>query len=415
MNVLLDPRQTVHIARQAILDSNQRVCGYELLYRAQGTDPSCTAPEDLAAPRVLTDALLGIGLGALTGGRPAFINFTKDLLLADTAALLPPESVVVELHESVGGDPAVIEACRDLRQRGYLIALDDFVAGSSAEKLLPFAKYVKVDVLADPQEVWQPLARRLSSRHLSVVAERVETAEVVTQARGSGCSLFQGHYFCRPATHSAKALPARRMAYLKLFSAVNKPDLSISELEDLVKQDVSLTVRILRSINVAAFPLRQRITSVRHAVQLIGMQQVRNWASVWAMAGLNSGGTPEIVSVALLRARTCELVGTTWAGADAGAELFLLGMCSLLDTILDQPMDKAIADLHLSPDVRDALLGDNNPMRTILDSVIAHEQGGWDESASIIHPLGIGATVVPAAYTEALRWARDISNTAVAA
>ena len=415
MTVPLDSRQSVHIARQPILNANRRVCGYELLYRAQGADRSCTTSGNLAASRVVTDALLGIGLETLTGGSPAFLNFTRELLLENTAALLPAKSVVIELREDIVVDAEVIEACRDLKARGYTVALDDFVADSGAEALLPYATYIKLDVLDTPPIIWQPLAHRLASQSMHVVAERVETADVVLQARDAGCTLFQGYYFCRPATQSAKALPARRLAYLNLFSAVNKPDLTINDLEDLVKRDVSLTMRVLRSINSAAFALGQQITSVRHALVLLGVQQVRQWASVWAMAGLNSGGTPEAVSVALLRARSCEVVGNTWSGADAGAELFLLGMCSMLDAIVDQPMEKAIAGLHLTPGVRDALLGGAGPMRTILDAVIAHEQGDWDRSAQIIEGLGLSASLLPAAYTDALRWTRDISANAAAA
>jgi EAL and modified HD-GYP domain-containing signal transduction protein len=245
---------------------------------------------------------------------------------------------------------------------------------------------------------------------MRIVAERVETIGAVTQAGGAGCTLFQGNYFCRPATQSAMALPARRLAYLNLFSAVSRPDLTISQLEDLVKRDLSLTVRVLRSINSAAFAFGQEITSVRHALVLLGLQRVQQWASVWAMAGVNGGGTPEMVSVALLRARSCEVVGNSYLGADAGAEMFLLGMCSMLDAIVDQPMEKAIAGLHLTAGVRDALLGGSNAMRSILDAVIAHEQGDWDQSAQIMGPLGLSASVVPAAYADALRWARDVSG-----
>jgi c-di-GMP-related signal transduction protein len=397
------------------MDAKRRVSGYELLYRAQGTDRVCTTAGDLAAARVVTDALLAIGLDALTGGLPAFLNFTRELLLEDTAALLPPKSVVIELREDIVVDEPVIAAVQELKERGYTIALDDFSADSGAEALLQYAKYVKLDVLGTAPILWQPLAHRLASLKLHVVAERVETIDVVDQARDAGCTLFQGYYFCRPSTTSAKALPARRLAYLNLFSAVNKPDLTINELEDLVKRDVSLTMRVLRSINSAAFSLGQQITSVRHALVMLGVQQVKKWASVWAMAGLNSGGTPEVVSVALLRARSCELIGTAWKGPEAGAELFLLGMCSMLDAIVDQPMERAIAGLQLTPGVRDALLGGDNPMRSILDAVVAHEQGDWDRSGEIMQSLKLDAELAPRAYTDALKWARDISANAVAA
>jgi c-di-GMP-related signal transduction protein len=415
MAVPVDPRQSVHIARQPIFDAARKVQGYELLYRAQATDRSCTTSGDLAAARVVTDALLGIGLETLTSGAPAFVNFTRQLLLENAAQLLPAKSVVIELREDVVVDGEVIDVCRDLKTQGYTLALDDFVEDSGAEALLPYVTFVKLDVLGTPPIVWQPLAHRLASSTVRVVAERVETMEVVAEARDAGCTLFQGYYFCRPATQTAKALPARRLAYLNLFSAVNKPDLTIGELDDLVKRDVSLTMRVLRSINSAAFGLEREITSVRHALVLLGVQQVRKWASVWAMAGLNSGGTPEAVSVALLRARSCEIVGTKYGGPDAGAELFLLGMCSMLDGIVNQPMEKAITGLQLTPGVRNALLGGSNAMRSILDAVIAHEQGDWDRAGEIMQGLGLSPALLPTAYADALRWTRDFSVSAVAA
>jgi c-di-GMP-related signal transduction protein len=397
------------------MDAGRRVRGYELLYRARSTDRSCTTSGDLAAARVVTDAMQAIGLEALTGDVPAFLNFTRPLLLSQAATLLPATSVVIELREDVQIDAEVIDACRELKRQGYTLALDDFVAGSPAEALLPYVSFIKLDVLDTPPAVWQPLARRLASDSVHVVAERVETIDVVAQARAAGCVLFQGYYFCRPVMTSAKALPAGRLAYLNLFSALTKPDLTIAQLEDLVKRDVSLTMRVLRSINSAAFAVGQQITSVRHALVLLGVQQVRKWASVWAMAGLNNGGTPEVASVALLRARTCELVGNAWCGPDAGAELFLLGMCSMLDAMVEQPMEKALTGLQLTSGVRDALLGGASPLRSVLDAVIAHERGDWDRSAQIGETLGLSPTLVATAYGDALRWTREVSVAAAAA
>jgi c-di-GMP-related signal transduction protein len=414
MPVPLDPRQSVHIARQPIMDAGGRLFGYELLYREQASDRSCTASGDLAASRVLTDAILAIGLDALTGRVPAFINFTRNLLLTDAALLLPERAVVIELREDITIDPEVVAACRRLQSLGYTLALDDFAEGHGVEVLLPYVKFVKLDVLDTPPAVWQPLAYRLASPTLTVVAERVETFDVAGQAREAGCTLFQGHYFCRPKTRSAKTIPARRLAYLNLFAALNAPGLTLATLEDLVRRDVSLTVRILRSINSAAFGLGTEISSLRHALVLLGVQHVRKWASVWAMAGVNSGGTPEMVSVALLRARSCELIGESWSNG-AGGELFLLGMCSTLDAILDQPMANAIEGLHLTRGVREALLGGTNAMRSILDAVKAHEQGNWDEAATSLRALGLPDSLLPVAYADALRWARELTADAAAA
>jgi c-di-GMP-related signal transduction protein len=407
--VPVDQRDAVHIARQPILDATGRVAGYELLYRATSIDKSCTATGDLAASRALADAILGIGLDVLTAGSKAFINVTRELLLEDAASLLPPEAVVIELREDIAVDAEVVDACRELGARGYTLALDDFVEGSGAEDLVPYVHYVKLDVLEVAATDWQRVARRFASQSLRVVAERVETVDVVASARQAGCTLFQGYYFCRPYTRSAKAIPARRLAYLNLFAAINQPDLTIARLEDLVKRDVSLTVRVLRSVNSAAFSIGQEITSVRHALVLLGIQQVRRWASIWAMAGVNDGSVPERVAVALLRARACEVIGDAWSGEDAGGQLFLLGMCSMLDAIVDQPMEHAITGLQLRAGVRDALLGGSNAMRSILDAVITYEQGDWDRAGEMLRRLGLPKHLLAAAYADALRWVRELS------
>jgi EAL and modified HD-GYP domain-containing signal transduction protein len=415
MPVALDSRSSVHIARQPIFDPEQRVFGYELLYRAEALDRACVESGDLAASRVLTDAILGIGLPTLTGNARAFVNFTRPLLVNQSALLLPAETSVIELREDIVIDAEVIEACRDLHKRGYTLALDDFVEGSDAEALVPYASIVKLDVLQPPVHAWRQAAKRFTALGKQVVAERVETTDVAARAKMAGCRLFQGFFFCRPATSSVRVVPARRLAYMQLFAAISRPDLTIDTLEDLVKHDASLTLRVLRSINSAAFGIGREVTSLRHALILLGVQQVRMWASVWAMAGVNTGGTPEAVSVAILRARSCEALGRAWSGNDAAGEMFLLGMCSMLPAILDQPIDRATADLPLTADVRAALNGEAGPMKSLLDAVLAYEQGDWDQADVMLQPLGLSGSVLAAAYADALQWARQLTADAAAA
>lgn len=407
-SVPLDTRSSIHVARQPILDANRRVFGYELLYREGAFDAACLAVGDIAGSRVITDAMLGMGLEHLTPGALAFINFTRRLLLSGAAHLLPKECVVLELREDVAVDAELIDACRDLQQQGYTFALDDFVPGSGAEALLPFASYVKLDVLGAP--VWRTAARRLRAPNRRIVAERVERSDTVFDAQRAGCTLFQGYYFCRPLTRSARALPAHRQAYLDLFAALSQPELTISALEELVKRDISLTVRVLRSINSAAFALEQTVTSVRQALVLLGVQQVRQWAAVWAMAGLSAGTPSEVVAVTLLRARMCETIGRARHGADDAGELFLLGMCSTLDVILDRPMELAIEGLPLSPRVRSALAGEGNEWRAILDLVIARERGYWSSLPEMLTVLGIPESLLASAYRDALHWMRELTE-----
>jgi EAL and modified HD-GYP domain-containing signal transduction protein len=410
----MDPRNAVYVARQPILDQSGKVFGYELLYRGAVNDTACTVAGDLAAARVLSDAVLALGLDTLTGGLNAFINLTKPLLVSDAGTLLPRATAVLELREDIEVDADVVEACARLHRLGYALALDDFVPTSGAAELLPYVKYVKMDVLATPASTLASLAARLTPKGIRLVAEKVETFDAVQEARAWGYTLFQGYFFCRPKTIGASALPGQRLAYLNLLSALNEPELTVTTLEDLIKHDVSLCYRVLRCINSAAFGLRHEIRSIRQALLFVGIDQIRKWASVWSLAGLNSGA-PEAVTVALVRARTCELLGAAGGNDTAASELFLLGLCSLFDVMLGRPMEEALHGLPLSPTVRNALLGQPTEARAVLDVVVAYERGKWAEAAAGAEAAGIPAPVMPAAYGDALRWARELSRTAMSA
>jgi EAL and modified HD-GYP domain-containing signal transduction protein len=412
MAIELDSRNTVCVARQPILDLAGRVYGYELLYRNSSDATSCTADGDIAGARVLSDAVFALGLDVLTNGRLAFMNFTRSLIVNGAGTLLPPTSMVIEIREDVEVDDEVISACRSLHGRGFALALDDFMPDSPAEALIPYSSFVKVDVLAVPPAERKKLAQRLVPRGIRMIAEKVETAEVVEEARGHGYRLFQGYYFCRPKTFAASALPGRHLAYLGLLGALNREDLGVDELEDLVKHDVSLSYRVLRSVNSWLYGLRHEVTSIRHALVLLGIDQIRKWASVWLLAGLNATGTQETVNVAIIRARCCELIGDQLlAGSEEGQSFFLLGLCSLLDVVLGRPMKDALDEMPLPAAINDALLGERNQARDVLDAVLAHEQAKWTEANEIMERLRLPSDLLPVAYNDSLRWARELLKT----
>jgi EAL and modified HD-GYP domain-containing signal transduction protein len=404
-----DSRDAITVARQPILDRKGQVIAHELLYRHTVDATACTDRGDSAGARTLNDAVLSVGLDALTCGLPAFINLTHQLLLGGAGTLLPRDIAVLELREDIPVDDEVVQICRRLHADGYALALDDFVAGSPAEALVPWARYIKVDVLETPEPGWTALAKRFTGKKVKLVAEKVETIEVADATRAAGYDYFQGYYFCRPRNFAATHMPARRLAYVQLLIALNTPDLSFDDLENLVKHDVSLSYRVLRSANSAAFAVIREITSIRSALVFLGMDQIRKWASVWAMAGLSGGEAPGAVSLALVRARGCERIGELIAGSDSGG-LFLLGLCSLLDVILRQSMEIALADMPLPTPVREALLGAQNSSRTALDAIIAYERGEWDAAGELIETLGLGRSTLPSIYADAVRWARTLSQ-----
>lgn len=381
--------------------------GYELLYRADPHATSCTAERDLASASVITTAMLDVGLDTLTGGRPAFLNVTGPMVIEQIDTLVPPRNVVLELLETIAVTPELIEACRRLRAKGYRLALDDFIPGSEAEALLPFASFVKVDMLATPMAGAAELARRLAPSGVSMLAEKVESREVHEQARDAGYTLFQGYYFCKPVVQRGASIRANQMAYLRLLAALAKPDLGVPELEALVKQDVSLSLRVLRYVNTAAIATRTRIRTIQQALMLVGIEPIRKWASIWYLAGLSSEASPELAMLALVRARTCELLGERSRTLDA-PELFLVGLFSLLDVMLNRTMIDALENLPLSLSTSDALLGRENQGRLALDAVIAYENGEWETAAQAAEHAGLDAEMMPAAYTAALRWAHEV-------
>ena len=409
-----DARKAVSVARQPILDHAGHIFGYELLYHGEPDIDDGDASDDLAGARVLADGILAVGLDALTCGLRAFVKLTHHLLLDGAGTLLPPNTTVLELPADLEISAEVIDTCQRLYASGYAIALDNFRANASTEALMPWVGYVKVDVKNTPAAEWTAIAARLKASKVKLVAENVETPETATAAKAAGYHLFQGFYFCQPTTFARTPLPARRLAYLTLLSALNREDLSLDEVENLVKHDLSLSYRVLRSVNSAAFGLREEVTSIRRALMLLGLMQIRKWASVWSLAGLSDGGTPETVSVALVRARSCELLGEMMESSESGS-YFLLGLCSLLDVILQRPMADALADMPLPALIKDALLGSHNEARAVLDAVVAQERGEWDDAGAAANRAGCPEAALPKIYAEALRWSREISQHAKAA
>jgi EAL and modified HD-GYP domain-containing signal transduction protein len=406
----LDSRRVVSISRQPILDPKARVFAYQLLYEC-GLSPADVA--DAAAARTLSEAVLSIGIEPLSCGHPLFISLTRSLLLGGAGSLLPP-STVITLDEHVHADADVIDSCQQLRQLGYSFAVTQVGLHPATPELLPLAQYARVDLRRTKAVDWRRIASQLSARGITSIAERVENADVAVAAIEAGFQLLQGYYFCKPTAFLAAQIPARRLAYIKLLSALNREDVSLNEIEDLVTRDLSLSMRVLRAVNSAAFGITNEVTSLRHALVLLGLSQVRKWASVWAMAGLGEGDASGIVSMSLIRARCCEYLGEVMPNRD-GSGYFLLGLCSLLDVILRRPMHVAIEDLPLVETIREALLGRDSLARTVLQTIVHYERGDWDAAYAGADRLNVNFDLLPDIYADAIRWARDLGEFAAAA
>lgn len=405
----------VFIARQPILDRAQRVLGYELLFRPSDLHTSSGTASEQASARVITEAVVSFGLDALTQGRLAFINVTRRLLLDDLAGLeeiLSPSRIVLELLEDIEADDDVLQACRALKRAGYALALDDFVLSERTAALVPLATYVKVDQpLTEDADLPRRLATLCPDKGPLLLAEKVETLDQFNTAFTNGFDYFQGFFFGRPATQRASTIPGHRVGYLRLLTALQDPNLDVPRFERLVEHDPALCYRLLRTVNSAGFGQLAPVTSIRQAVVLMGLGMVRRWASLWLLAGLGEAAHPELLTMSTIRARCCELLADQASGT-LGSEGFLLGMCSLLDAILEQPMPKLVEQLPLSSPMQAALLGEDNHERRILDCAIAQERGDWRDGAELAERAGFTPHTVALAHQSALRWSAEFLQAA---
>jgi EAL and modified HD-GYP domain-containing signal transduction protein len=405
----------VFIARQPIFDREQNIFGYELLYRSGFENACLTSDLDSAASKVIADSLHLHGIETIAAGKKAFVNVTQDVLLKDYPAVLPPATTVVELLETVNPDPDVLEACHRLKSAGFHLALDDFADRPEYEALVTIADFVKVDFLSTPEASRAAIVRRLAPRGIGMVAERVETREMFEEASRAGYAYFQGYFFARPAILTAKDIPGQKLQMFRILQEIHRPDLDFIKIERILKQDVGLCYKFLRYINSAWFGWRDRIGSIRRALVLLGEREVRRWVTLVAVAGMSEDKPQELLVQALTRARFCELLAPLAGLSYRAEELFLVGMLSLMDAVLDRPLPSLLADLPLSDDAAAALLGQPSPLAAILAAVLAYERGGWDEFAARAAEAGVAEALCPGLYLEALEWSGRCAESRIAA
>jgi c-di-GMP-related signal transduction protein len=392
-----------YLARQPILDRRREVYAYELLFR-DGIQNSCDASNlEFASTSVLDTSFL-IGLEKITGGRRMFVNCPRDFLLRGYVSLLPRDLVVIEILETVTPDKEVVDACRLLKQEGFLIALDDFVDTPAWARLIELTNFIKVDFrLTDPAKQHE-LATRYAPKGIRMLAEKVETQEEFTSGLEMGYSLFQGYFFCRPEMMQHHDLPSFKLAYLELLRAATAPEFDIDALALKIKQEASITFRLLRYLNSAAFGLRSEIRSIPHALSLLGEREMRKWIAVVSVGVMADGKPGELMTVPLVRGRFCELLAPLAGMPNHSNDLFLMGLLSVMDAILDRPLDTILAELPVRQEIKDALLARTGLYRNLLDIAIAHETADWEKVNALVEVLEIRKEKVPALYVAAMEW-----------
>ncbi len=395
------------VARQPIFDPHQKVYAYELLFRS-GMDNFFDASDpDQASTSVIVDSLLLMGMEKLTGGDRAFINCTRNVLIKGYAALLPKDKVGVGRLDSVEPDAEVVGACLRLKRAGYMLALDDFIYEERLEPLIPLIDFVKIDFRETSEMDRKAVVEKLSPRGIKMVAEKVETRSELHQASEMGYTYFQGYFFSKPEIIVAKDIPGYKLNYLRVLQAVNQPEINLVELENIIKLEASLTYKLLRYLNSAFFGFRTEIRSIHHALALLGEEELKKWASLIAMAAMGTDKPPELVVSVIVRAVFCESLAPRIGMMNRSNDLFLLGMMSLIDAVLDRPLPEILEKMPISHEIKEALLGGENRFRDVYETVLAYEAADWRSFAEKARKLNLDEETVPDLYLKSVEWAKN--------
>ncbi|MGD9008853.1 MAG: HDOD domain-containing protein [Desulfobacteraceae bacterium] len=395
----------VYVARQPIFNHRKKLLAYELLFRDGTANYVPSIDGDVATSTVLSNTFFSIGMDTLLGGKLSFINFTQNLLTRKIPLLLPKQTTVVEILEDIKPTADLIEACREMARKGYAIALDDFVYTPELDPLIEMANIIKFDFrISTLDEIDAYLKRLPQKRRPILLAEKVETYEEYQAAKEMGFSLFQGYFFCKPEIVQGKEVPGEQLNLMQIIVEVNNPHFKFENVEQLIAPDVNLSYRLMRYINSAFFAKSQRIASIKQALVYMGQKEIRRFISLIGISNLAKGKPGELVRAACIRAKFCEQLAELSETKVLEAELFTLGMFSLIDAILDQSMEKVMAKLPLSNNIKSALVDGNGELIDYLSLVECYEKGQWDRVSAVCRSLQIDERKLPDLYLAACKW-----------
>lgn len=399
----------VFVARQPIFDRHDSLSGYELLYRNTALS---TIADGAAADAMCTDTVihsfLDIGLDDLTDGHRAFINCTREFLLDGQVELLPAKQVVIEVLETVGNDEAVVTACHRLTQRGYHLALDDYVDDPSFDALLHTASIVKLDVLHKKPDELRAVLQRLRPFKVQVLAERVETMEMHKECMTLGFDLFQGYFYRRPELVTRKEIEVGQTAMLRLLNMLRDHETPDAAVESGFRSDPTLTYKLLRIVNSASVGGRG-IDSIGYAIRMVGRQMLYRWLALLMVSSMVTGNdvTDQLVYAALLRARLCELIAESSPQVRHPQALFMTGLFSMLDVLLRMPMRDVLARVSVSEEIRQAVMEGRGPYAEPLLLADAYQRGEWDQVDVLASSLGVLPMQMAWLYTKSLTWVNE--------
>jgi len=404
----------IFVARQPIFDTQNDVYAYELLYRNDAVRNfyDTSSDPDQSSKLTLIHSFVEIGLDKLTGGRRAFVNFTEKLLLDEIPVLMSPELLTVEILENIHPTPEVLSACARLKRDGFQIAMDDFVFSETSNAFLDHADIIKVDFLQTPLPDIAVLAKFVRERQMlekrerpiRLLAEKIENNDIFSIAMEMGFEYFQGYYFSKPIIVAGRSINPTIINLIRLLQLSIKTDFDFNDVADVVKNDVALSYRLLQFINSNYFGFSTVISNIQQALVVLGAAEARKWVMLMCLVELNQDKTPELTRMSLIRARFLELIAPFTGNKKRKETLYLLGMFSLMDAIMEMPIAEVFAQIHVEESISGPLISRSGDDYELLRLIELYEQGNFDAAASQAGALSLPESRLANAYVEAVQW-----------
>lgn len=398
-----------YIARQPIFTVQKRLFAYELLYRGTKNFPLADVSGDRATTGLLTSTFLTEGIEVISNSKPCFVNFTEELLIQNTPSSFPKKTLVIEILEDVRPTKEVLAACRELSAEGYKIALDDFIYHKSMEPLITIADIIKIDFRLTPINTIRKTLQRLARHKVKLLAEKIETYEEFEKAAKLGFSYFQGYFFNKPEKILIKELALAQITLYNLLAEVTRETTSIDKLYEIISKDVGISYKLLRFINSAYFYRLQEVKTVKHAMAYLGEEELRRFVILMILSDLAAEKPNELVRLSLVRAKFCELLALQSRFKDYSSELFLMGLFSLIDSILDTKMDAIMGKLPIPDEIKDALSSETGDFIPFLTAIVAYERAEIAACADAVNQVGVAMKLIPEMYFESLRYANALT------
>ncbi|EKP0308585.1 EAL domain-containing protein [Aeromonas veronii] len=395
-----------YVARQPILDRDLNTHAYELLFRDSLNNVFPSISSQQATSRLVVEQFLQQNIDQLLGGRPCFINFPHSLLLEGLAECLPPEKVVIEILEDAPPDDALLDKVKQLHKLGYQLALDDFTMSPDWERFLPFIHIIKFDLRATPLLQIKVFIKHHQALGLVYLAEKVEDKAEFERAKKLGIQLFQGFFFSRPEMVKQATMEPAQVVVMQLLNVVNETDPDINKIEQLLNQDISLSLKLLRYVNHLKGHSNP-ISSFRQAAIYLGNTQLKRFVSLVAATSAGKGKSAELYQMSMIRARFCELLAHTHAPTQQAQQAFITGLFSLLDVLMEQPMDTLLGTIPLIEDIRLALLERKGNLGFYLAFCEDYENANWPSVAARTARLGLNEDKVSHLYLAATTWVNE--------